>query len=79
MLQKIEERLNKEVEKVLAKEELSIPDYLFLESQALRLKTEKQSKETMTRTDDLFTNMLNVFKQPEKKEECQCNKETLQA
>lgn len=78
MLEKIQNRINKEVEKILQKEKLSIPDYFFLEGIISRLKCEQSYKLTQDDTSKLVNKIFD-FLTPLKEEEHrqQCNKETL--
>lgn len=77
MLEKIQHRLNEEVEKILEKDELSIPDYFFLQGIVSRIKCEESSKEMRNDTNDLMKNIFDTLSKLKGEKECQCSKEAL--
>lgn len=77
MLEKIQHRLDEEIEKILYKEELSISDYFFLEGIVSRLKSEQSNKEMYQGTSDLLKTVFESLKTLKGEKECQCSKEVL--
>lgn len=69
MIDKIQERLNKEIEKVIAKDELTHADYYFLENNLQMLKF-AQNKQN---TDDIFLNIFKILSEPLKNTEREAN------
>lgn len=66
MLEKIQNRLNKEVEKILEKDELTIPDYFFLESIISKSKFEKDYNNNQLLTSKLFDKAFDYLNKEEK-------------
>ena len=61
MIQKIEERLNKEIEKVIAKEELTHAEYYFLEKNYQMLKFEQNQHRANTEMFQGLTDFAKVL------------------
>lgn len=68
MLEKIQNKLNQEIEKILAKDELSIPDYFFLENIISKSKFEKDYNNNQLLTSKLFDKAFDYLNKKEKED-----------